>query len=171
MADQDDMRREIERELALNEARRESEAAARKGEITLEGFVRAGVRTAAKASIKGVGAIASGVAGGLADAQKDLNSNSDADHPVVYVTSIPQGSWVERQKAKLDATVADLGNTGVPLRWRAMWFAARKGLTYWQWSGRTYPHILRPLSWAAHKCGIILMKKSLYRIAQRIGKN
>jgi hypothetical protein len=154
MTEQDDARRVLERELALEDARRASEAGKKPG-ITFEGAVRATVRTAAKAALKGGGAVVSGVIHGISDVHGDLSGNPSAEGsaPTIDITPsvVPKGNWFERKKAEMDATVSDLANTRVPLRWRAMWFVARRGLTYWQWSGRTYPHVLYPVSYVAHK--------------------
>lgn len=78
MSAQDDARRELERQMALDEARRVSEDGKKPG-ITLEGAVRAGVSKAATAAVKSGGAIAVGVINGLADAGRGLNGDRSAE--------------------------------------------------------------------------------------------
>lgn len=152
----DDIRKALEREVELATARKAS-ATGSKPAITLESVVRAGTRFAARAAIVGGGTVLSAAAKGLADARRETEGTGNHAEGKIIGDQAANGSvqarqmgTLERWRAKIDMSVADLAHSKVSLRTRFMWWAAKRSIGLLNWSMRTYPWALRPVRFVSH---------------------
>ncbi len=173
---------DLERRLAVDAARKRGEDAKKPvidaGDI-VQGAVTLGTRAVVKGAIVGATAVVRGVVQAQDELAAEQAAREKAAHPEaaahaaaaeVTGANVPAAApapandsekknWFERKRDALDAKVHDLANSKTPLRYRFLLWGARQAGRFWGWSGRTYPHVLRPVRWAAHKWRDSIHKK------------